>query len=272
MADYVLFQMWEPFRQSLIQSHLFYLEQAQKRLLSQFGNIEAEADNEAEKYLEANQHRFDPDRDDPSDFYEAAGDARDTFYELLTNMRDQTQLSVVAGIYHEWDKSLRDWLVTEIDHWYRGDNLRQKIWKVNFADIVDLLECLGWKIKAADFYKTLDACRLVVNVYKHGNGGAFQDLKDNFPEYIDAADHWLPDANHGFDFQNFKHLKVNDEHIIEFSDAIVCFWKAIPENTFQSEVKYLPTWFATALAIDQMPQNPPNNSEKPNKNKKKERA
>ena len=62
-GTYVLFQMWGPFRQSLIDGHLFYVEQARKRLLTQFENIEAEADKASEDWLENNSHRFDPDRD-----------------------------------------------------------------------------------------------------------------------------------------------------------------------------------------------------------------
>jgi len=49
MSDYVLFQMWGPFRQSLIDGHLFYVGQARKRLLSQFDDIEADADRAAEE-------------------------------------------------------------------------------------------------------------------------------------------------------------------------------------------------------------------------------
>ncbi len=52
MSGYVLFQMWEPFRQSLIKGHLFFVEQARKRLLSQFNDIEADADRAAEEWLE----------------------------------------------------------------------------------------------------------------------------------------------------------------------------------------------------------------------------
>ena len=40
----VLFQMGEPIRARLIRGHKFYVEQAQKRLLSQFQNIEEESD------------------------------------------------------------------------------------------------------------------------------------------------------------------------------------------------------------------------------------
>lgn len=66
MSDYVLFQMWGPFRQSLIAGHLFYVEQARRRLLSQFGDIEAEADKAAEDWLRRSSGRFDPDRHDPA--------------------------------------------------------------------------------------------------------------------------------------------------------------------------------------------------------------
>lgn len=62
MSRDVLFQMWEPFRQSLIAGHLFYVEQARKRLLSQFDDIDAEADRAAADWLQNNSHRFDPDR------------------------------------------------------------------------------------------------------------------------------------------------------------------------------------------------------------------
>src|SRR5437868_2508040 len=104
MSGYVLFQMWEPFRQSLIKGHLFYVEQARKRLLSRFDDIEADADRAAEEWLEQSGQHFDADRHDPCDFYEAANDVGIEFYGLLSDMREQTRLSVVAGMFHEWDK------------------------------------------------------------------------------------------------------------------------------------------------------------------------
>jgi hypothetical protein len=67
MSGYVSFKMWEPFRQSLIKGHLFYVEQAQKRLLSQFADMEADADRAAEEWLEQSGKFFDPDRHDPGD-------------------------------------------------------------------------------------------------------------------------------------------------------------------------------------------------------------
>jgi hypothetical protein len=185
MSDYVLFQLSGEFRQSLIDGHLFYVRQARKRLLSQFDDIEADADRAAEERLEQLSHHFDPDRDDPGHFYEAAHEAGIEFYGLLRDMREQTRLSVVAGIFHEWEKQLREWLAREIQHWHHGDNATWTVWSAKFDEIVDLLESFGWKVRSAGYFRTLDGCRHVVNVYKHGKGKTLAKLKQNYPEYLD---------------------------------------------------------------------------------------
>lgn len=97
--------MWEPFRQQLISNHQFYMEQAQKRLLSQFKDISGEADKFAQEWLSKADQWFDPDRHDPDEFQERAYDESITFYGLLTDMHDQTRLSVIAGMYHEWESN-----------------------------------------------------------------------------------------------------------------------------------------------------------------------
>jgi len=155
MSDYVLFQMWEPFRQSLMKAHLFYIEQARKRLLSQFDDIEAEADRASDEWLQQGGQYFDPDRHDPADLYESANDVGIEFYGLLSDMREQTRLGVVAGMFHEWDKQLRDWLVQEIRHWHAGDSAKSKIWSVDFGQIADLLESFGWNLRSKDYFRTL---------------------------------------------------------------------------------------------------------------------
>lgn len=250
MSDYVLFQMWGPFRQSLIDGHLFYVEQARKRLLSQFDDIESEADKAAEEWLERSRHNFDPDRHDPASFYEAANDVGIEFYSLLSDMRDQTRLSVVAGMFHEWDKQLRDWLVREIGHWHRGDNTTLKVWSADFGQIVDLLDCLGWKIRGARYFPTLDACRLVVNVYKHGEGKSLVDLKQDYPEYLDDPFQGAGGVISGVEYRDHTHLKVSDAQFQAFSDAIVAFWQDVPENVFASQTTDVPGCLEKAILND----------------------
>jgi hypothetical protein len=220
----LLFQMWEPFRQSLIKSHLFYVGQARKRLLSQFDDIGADADRAADEWLEKSAQWFDPDSDDPGDFDERANDVGIEFYGLLSDMREQTRLSVVAGMFYEWDKQLRDWLVDESRHWPRGGNAARHLWSANFGQIANLLESCGWKLRDSEYFRTLDACRLVVNVYKHGDGSSLCDLRKNFPEYLEDP----------FHHHHHTHLKVNDGQLDAFSNAILAFWRNVPNNVSDS--------------------------------------
>lgn len=247
-----MLQMWGPFRESLIKGHLFYIEQAQKRLLSQFEGMEAEADRAAEEWLEKSGPRFDPDRHDPGDFYEAANDAGIEFYGLLSDMRDQTRLSVVAGMFHEWDKQLRDWLAREIQHWHRGDNVNMQVWSANFVQIVDLLESFGWDVRGKGYFSALDACRLVVNVHKHGDGKSLGDLKASYPEYLEDPLAGLGEGLADLQFRDHTNLKVSDDQIQEFSTAIMSFWRDVPENVFASQVTDVPQWFENAMNKDQV--------------------
>ncbi|RST86555.1 hypothetical protein EJC49_09745 [Aquibium carbonis] len=250
MSNYVLFQMWGPFRQSLMKGHLFYVDQARKRVLSQFDNLEAEADRAAEEWLEQSSGRFDADRHDPGDFYEAANDAGIEFYQLLSDMRDQTQLSIIAGMFHEWDKQLRDWLVREMQHWHRGDTAFSKVWSVDFGKIVDLLQSFGWKIRDTDYFATLDACRLVVNVYKHGAGKSLEDLKRSYPQYFDDPFRGSGGRFSGTNFLDHTHLKVTKEQFQAFSDAIVAFWRDVPESVVGAQIVEVPDWFGKSIQAD----------------------
>jgi hypothetical protein len=165
-------------------------------------------------------------------------------------MRDQTRLSVVAGMFHEWDKQLRDWLTREIQHWHRGDAAEIKVWSVDFTQIAELLKSTGIINCEADHFRALDACRLVVNVYKHGKGKSLDELKQKFPEYLDDP---FKGGGGGFSdvkYRDHTHLKVNDPQLEAFSNAIVAFWQAVPENIFESKITDVPDWFGKAIQKD----------------------
>ncbi|EPC02177.1 hypothetical protein L861_15825 [Litchfieldella anticariensis FP35 = DSM 16096] len=251
MGGYSLFQMWEPFRQSLIAGQLFYVEQANKRLLSQFDDIKGEADKAAERWLEENSQYFDPDRHDPGEFEERAYDASVEFYGLMCDLREQTKLSVVAGMYHEWEKHLRKWMTGEIRHWHIGGIVAEKVWTVDVGKLVDLLESLGWKIRSQAYFSKLDACRLVVNVYKHGKGRSLNDLKQLYPEYLSDPLVHIGGVFSGINYLDYDHLSVSDGQLQRFSDAIVSFWKDVPENILDREDLEVPGWFAKVMLDDQ---------------------
>jgi hypothetical protein len=250
VSDMVLFQLSHGLRRSLIEGHQFYVDQARRRLLSQFENIESEAEKASEEWLERNNNRFDPDRHDPSDFYEAASNAGIEFYGLLSDMRNQTWLSVVAGMFHEWDKQLRQWLVREIQNWHEGESFPRKIWLVDFVELMNFLESISWKIREAPYFQTLDACRVVVNVHKHGDGSSLDVLKEKYPEYLLDALNGLSVHLVGKDLRDHTDLQVTDEQFQAFSDAIAAFLTAVPENTSESQIENLPDWAEKAILKD----------------------
>lgn len=242
--------MCEPFRQDLIAKHRFYVEQARKRLLSQFENMEAEADKAAEEHLEKMSVHFNPDQDAPSDFYEAAHDKAIEFCLLLSDMHEVTRLSVIAGMFHQWDKKLRDWIVREMRCWPHGENAARSIWKADAPAIMDFLVAFGFNVKDLPCYKRLNAMRLVVNVFKHGNGLSLDVLKKSFPEFI--SDSFGGDEVHRFPFSflDHTHMEVTDAHLDQFSEAILEFWMAVPKEIFLSEKIDAPDWFEKAFSKD----------------------
>lgn len=243
------FQMWEPYRQDLMAEHRFYVEQARKRLLSQFDNIDAEAKQAAEDYLHHMSVHFDPDKNDPLSFYEAAHDKAIELHLLLADMRENTRLSVTAGMFHQWDKKLKEWIIGEMRHWHHGENASRAIWRADFSKTMDFLATFGFNVKVLPSYEKLNAMRLVVNVFKHGDGSSFDQLKASFPEYLHnplGGD----DVDFFVDYLKHTDVRVSDVQLNEFSEAILDFWKDIPNQIFLSEEINDLKWFEQALLKD----------------------
>lgn len=151
MVDQVLFQMWGPFRDGLIASHQFYVSEAKTRLLSQFGTMKEDADRYAEDWLASRAPYFNPDRDDPADAYQQAWDESVSFYLQLEDLQKATRLSVIAGMYHEWEKQLRDWITRELGRVIHGSHTRAVFWKATIDQLFDFLECWGWPVRSRPY-------------------------------------------------------------------------------------------------------------------------
>jgi hypothetical protein len=231
------------FRKQIIASHHFYIEQARKRLLSQFQNIGEESDKYADEWLNKAGQYFDPDRHDPGDFEEQAYFKSIEFHHMLEDMLNRTRLSVVSGIFHEWEKQLKRWIIKNVDYWHDGDNLRKEIWKSNFGMIIDLLHSLGWMVRENSYYKSLDRCRLVVNCYKHGGGNSFEEIKNKHHDFI---------MNFEKEQNDYMQIKIDENQIAEFSDAIIEFWNDVPEYIWNKDNLNLPNWFEKAINKDQI--------------------
>lgn len=253
MDDYVLFQMSSRHREQLIERHKFYVQQAQLRLLDQFTEeaISQEADRIAQESWERHGQYFNPDYHDQSEFAERAYDDGVWRYQLLTDLRDGVRMSIIVGFFHVWEKNLRQWLVNEVRHWHYGDAPRDMIWKVKLADIFDLLESFGWPLKSSVFFTKIDACRLVVNVHKHGDGASLKELSDRHPAYLKHPIGTILGEISGILLRtSHEDLNVTEANLEEFSEAIIRFWEAVPENVLNSQISDPPDWLVKAIEKD----------------------
>ncbi|CAE6754657.1 hypothetical protein [Paraburkholderia haematera] len=227
----------------VLEPHKFYVSEARKRLLAQFSDIEREAQEAEAEHLETSGRNFDPDRDDPADAYEDAYQKGVSRWMALTEMQNTITLALTAGMFHQFDKALRDKAVREFSHWLDREKIGPIIWDLGFPRLMELLEWLGMEIVEKDFFRKLDACRQVVNVYKHGDGNAHRDLSSKFPEYYGRfKEEDLPwfRARH-------EDLTVSEAQFVEFSDAITAFWLNIPEYSFWSQSREAPTWLGLEI-------------------------
>jgi len=234
-------------RELRILEHQFYVEQAKNRLLSQFANIEAEADQAEAEHWERSGQSFDPEWHDPGDLAEAARDHGVEFYQLLSDMHGRTRLSVVAGMYHHWDKTFRRFLVREF-RWPRlviGDHTRRALWKLDSVNLEKLLAAIGLDLSSLACYPRIEAMRLVVNVFKHGEGKSLDDLRERFPEF-------LRESAHRWNVYDDTNMEVTDDHVEEFSTAIKSFWHELPPSvTFDEDATLdVPSEFEKAWKKD----------------------
>ena len=241
----------------MIAEHRFYVSEGKKRLTDQFSNkakLEKEADTHSEAWLKKMDRHFDPDRHDPADFYEQAHDEGIQHYAALEELGNSARLALISGMFHLWEKSLREWLTSNdcVGYFQVGVLLPNAIWKSNFAQALELFECVNLFQSGCSLREGLDVCRMVVNTYKHGSGSSERDLKVKRPELFDQYGWRSKSSLNSFaDLADYSDLYVEDRHIDEFANAIEGFWTKIPEHVTESEFQPIPPWFLKAHQKDQ---------------------
>lgn len=236
--------MWEPERQEIIRQHDFYLEQAKKRLLSQFDNI-----NQEVKYLENNIYQkaiqnFGPD-DDEAMLYEKIRDDGIYYHMALEEMLTRTRLSIVAGMYYNFDKTIRNWIIKETRfHRPIGEEFNKSIWSPKF-DCIQFFKKFEWDIRKCNFYEDLNLLRLVVNVYKHGYGDSYNVIIKKYSYLINSA------RDHNYcGYSDDIDLNIDETHIELFNNSIKRFWQLIPHNCVLNNYQLLPDTLKEAYEKD----------------------
>jgi len=219
--------MYGAIRSHFIERHDFYVEQVKKRLFLQFLDIEKEAETRANEAFNS-MGRYASEYDDRADYAEAAHEVGVDHYLMLSDLHNQVILGALAGMYHQWDKELRQFLARELRHTSPPET-EKSIWKANIGEVFDLLKDFGWDCRNAVFYPTLEASRLIVNVYKHGNGKALEDLSKRYPEYLFGYDTEQNNLPYRLDHEL---LTISETQFEQLADSVRLFWGEFPERSF----------------------------------------
>jgi hypothetical protein len=165
--------MWSGTRKRILERHDIYIGQTKKRVLANFADIDGDADN----FMNAEYNRLDGKLDHhPADVAEWVNERGQDFWALLHDLRKQTLLAALAGCFHRWEKELSDFLERELSHNFEPKDVHQAAWSPNVKDRFGVLTEFGWDCRAGKFFAGLEACRLIVNVYKHGKGASLDQL------------------------------------------------------------------------------------------------
>lgn len=213
----------------IIEAHDFYVVQIRQRVVAQFQDMEGEAD----RYAQAEYERLgsSPGWGD-GDMASIAEDAHDNavkYYSLLADLRQSVIIGALAGLFYQWEKQLRDFIQMELTHETPRDDAVKIAWSRDIANVLDFLLDLGWNVRSESFFPLIDACRLVVNVYKHGQGSSLTELYSRYPEYVSDPLSLLSPQRRATDV-HYEWLSLTEDQFTELADGLRTFWQRFPER------------------------------------------
>ena len=228
--------MWKGIKQRILQRHDFYVRQVREKVFVQFKDIESEAEAYTDKeYERIGSMPAASDDIDMSVVAEWANDRGQEYYGLLSDLKKQMVLGALAGIYHQWDKDLREFIERELAHNYEKNHVLKIAWDPNIGNVFDILSQFGWDVRADDWFADIEACRLIVSAYKHGKGRSLDELAKLYPAYLKNV---LNEFGSIFATANrspgHDWLEVSDEQFESLAAALRMFWVEFPERLFLS--------------------------------------
>ncbi len=222
--------MWGRLRQIILEKHDFYLEQVKARVLSRFDDIEGEAEKFVQTTYEQLGSRPGDMDTDISQLAEAAHEMGLERYILLYGLKKHMILGSLAGLYHQWDKELRDFVEHELRHHASLEEATKAAWKPEPA--IKVLDGFDWDYRSLSFFPKIDASRLVVNVYKHGKGTSLDQLVERYPQYLDsdfygeARGVLKPHVDHEW-------VSLSEGQLDELAGGLREFWLEMPKRVLR---------------------------------------
>jgi len=189
--------------------------------------MESEAEAASEAYYEKkmDEPALDDSGPDESDIAEAAEDHGISVYADLEFVNRQVTGLAIAGLYHLWERMLKEFLVREFSNYDPPYISPGEVRSAVFVKLVKLLTGIGWDVMNANFHTDLDHLHLVANVIKHGDGESCNKLMRKAPWMFHEFLH--PLLHNG---RKAEHLELTKEDFLRFTVAVREFFQQFPER------------------------------------------
>lgn len=200
-----------------------YVRGALSRVYATFKNIDEEATAAAnELYGNLRSQPGYEGGPELSDLAEVAHDRGVETYLALDFLRHELTNSATAGLYHLWERLLKEFMCREL-RWVVASKLNtKKIRQMDFKGLRETLEFLQVPVRQS-VMDQLDVLRLVANVAKHGDGTSCEELKKKDPAlFKHMFQEW-------WDVARADDMTIDEPRFVEFSDAVMSFWRSAPE-------------------------------------------
>lgn len=208
----------------LLRSHKLFMEQARSRVLDNFSNIKIkEATEQARKELYEKLSRDGSENADMRRIAEQAENHDTDFYSTLHEVRGEIAFAILAALYHRWEKNLRWCIESNFGVVYDPTSSKKQFRQGDIEYLIDKLQQSGWDVRSEPWFWKIDACRLIVNVYKHGEGNSHKELVEKYPEFLKG--------DFDGDYELFfwqDDLLIKPEGFYAIADAFRQFWENFP--------------------------------------------
>ena len=215
-------------RENMIERVDFFARQVKRRVWDSFDDFGEQVQDHGEDIYRELGANLSNEYFDLAHIADIAYDESIKFSELLFDLRRDMTLASVAALYHQWEKDLKRFLARELRYYAEHPDV---VWTAKPNDILEWLEKQGWPYRSYTWFPVLDACRLIVNAYKHGKGRSLDELKNKYPQYLgsfenDQSGNGEPDLT----YLDHEDLLLTDEQFDKFVEAVKQFWNSFPNE------------------------------------------
>lgn len=218
-------------KNNILSSHNFRMEQTaiNYRLLFSPQEKRKRVESAVSIYESNVRKNFNPDFNDEGTIANNTLNTELIFQEQLEHMESAFILSSAVDVFHIWEKSLKEWLYSQLQHKTKDKTKLQKyIWKETTSNLIDILMCqsnLNHHQKA--LLRQIEELLTVANAYKHGEGGSFEKLKAQYPKYLSQSPHKYMQIIPSVPNTQYNDLHMSIAQYESFGKTIDQFWEEL---------------------------------------------